>query len=107
MPKAIADATSEFRAAQNVIQGFFDTHTLSGKRNYHVKAGDLYDAYRRWAEDQNEFVIRSNEFAEELKRRQFVKRRVHDDGSHWWGITLKTAPAESEPTSGLENTDLE
>jgi P4 family phage/plasmid primase-like protien len=107
MPKAIADATSEFRAAQNVIQGFFDTHTLSGKRNYHVKAGDLYDAYRRWAEDQNEFVIRSNEFAEELKRRQFVKRRMHDDGSHWWGITLKTAPAESEPTLGLDNTDLE
>ena len=103
MPKAIADATSEFRAAQNVIQGFFDEHTLSGKRNYHVKAGDLYDAYRHWAEDQNDFVIRPNEFAEELKRRGLEKRRAHE-GFHWWGITLKAAPTESELSLGLENT---
>jgi putative DNA primase/helicase len=101
MPSAIATATADFRAAQNVIQGFFDTHTLSGKRSLNAKAGDLDDAYRKWAEDQNEYVLRSNEFAEELKRKGFEKRRAHE-GFHWWGITLKASPTESEPGLGLE-----
>lgn len=95
MPSAIAKATAEFREAQNVIQVFFDECTLFGKRGYHVKAGTLYDAYRKWAEDQNEYVMRGNEFAEELKRRGFEKRRAHA-GEHWWGITLKSASTESE-----------
>lgn len=102
MPSAIAMATAEFRAEQNVIQSFFDVHTLSGKRSYHVKAGDLYDAYKKWAEDQNEYVMRGNEFAEELKRRGFEKRRGHED-RQWWGITLKASPTESEPDLGLGN----
>jgi putative DNA primase/helicase len=95
MPGAIAKATADFRAAQNVIQGFFDTYTLSGKKNYHAKAGDLYAAYKDWAEEQNEFVMRSNEFAEELTRRGFEKKRAHE-GYHWWGITLKASLAESD-----------
>lgn len=93
MSKAVASATAQFREAQNVIQGFFDTHTVSGEHGMHAKAGDLYARYRQWAEDNNESVIRQNEFAEELTRRGFTKRRSHE-GFHWWGITLKAAPAE-------------
>jgi putative DNA primase/helicase len=103
MPSAIANATAEFRAEQNVIQRFFDEHTLAGKRGYHAKAGALYDRYKQWADDENEAVLRSNEFAEELKRRNFEKRRVHDDGYHWYGVALKSAPTESEPSLGPED----
>ena len=95
MSGAIATATAEFRESQNVIQGFFDTCTLSGKRGWHAKAGNLYAAYKAWAEEQGEFVIRQNEFAEELERRGFMKRRAHE-GFHWFGITLKAAPVEAE-----------
>jgi putative DNA primase/helicase len=75
--------------------GFFETYTLSGKRGMHAKAGDLYASYKQWAEAQGEFVMRQNEFAEELQRRSFEKRRVRDDGFHWYGIALKEAPAEA------------
>ena len=96
MPSPIEKATTEFRAAQNVIQGFFDSCTLSGKPNQHAKTEALYAAYKRWAEEQGEFVIRTNEFAEELDRRGFVRRRVRDDGVHRFAITLKASPTEDD-----------
>ncbi|MGA7078664.1 MAG: phage/plasmid primase, P4 family [Terriglobales bacterium] len=97
----VAKATSEFRSEQNVIQGCFDERMLTGKHSYHAKAGALYDEYRGWAEEKGEFVMRQNEFAEELQRRGFVKRRAHE-GYEWWGITLKSTPAESEPSLNFE-----
>ena len=93
---AVKQATDEFRAEQNVIQGFFDTYTLVGKPNQHAKAGDLYASYKRWAEETNEYPLRQNEFFEELTRRGYTKRRLRDDGSHYFGITLKAAPAEDD-----------
>jgi putative DNA primase/helicase len=102
MPAKFSKATENFRRAQDVIQGFFDAHTSSGKRSLNVKAGDLYGAYRNWAKDQDEYVMRSNEFAEELERRGFEKRRSHE-GYCWWGITLKASPNESEPGLGFED----
>jgi putative DNA primase/helicase len=93
---AVKKATQEFREEQNVVQRFFDEHTVSGKNNYHAKAGDLFERYKGWSETNNEYAIRQNEFAEELQRRGFVKRRVHDDGFHWFGITLKDSPLEEE-----------
>src|SRR5262249_42672445 len=50
MSGSIAKAMAEFREDQNVIQGFFETHTISGKRGMHAKAGDLYASYKQWAE---------------------------------------------------------
>jgi putative DNA primase/helicase len=97
----VAKPTSEFRAEQNVIQGCFDERMLTEKHNYHSKAGALYDEYRRWAEEKGEFVMRQNEFAEELQRREFVKRRAHE-GYEWWGITLKSPPTESESSLDFE-----
>jgi len=92
----VAKATAEFRAEQNVIQNFFDSYTMSGKRGMHVKAGDLHAAYRRWAEESNEYCMRANEFAEELKRRGFERRGAHGGTQNWWGITLKSAPEEEQ-----------
>lgn len=96
MSGAVASATAEFRDAQNVIQGFFDTRTVSGERGIHAKAGDLYASYKRWAEEQGEFVMRQNEFAEELARRGFERRRMRDDGFHWFGVALKDRSVEAE-----------
>jgi hypothetical protein len=39
--------------------------------------------------------MRSNEFAEELTRRGFEKKRAHE-GYHWWGITLKASVPGSD-----------
>jgi putative DNA primase/helicase len=98
---AVKRETDEFRAEQNVIQGYFDTYTLSAKSNQHAKAGDLYASYKQWAEENDEYAIRQNEFAVELERRGYTKRRVRDDGFHWFGITLKAAPAEAENGEAL------
>ncbi len=98
-PPSVAAATKEFREAQDVIRGFFAEHTITGKRNLHAKAGDLYARYKTWAESNNEYAMRQNEFAEELKRRGYERRTMHGTVQHWFGLTLKDAPQES--TSGL------
>lgn len=93
---AIKRATDEFRAEQNVIQGFFDTYTVSAKVNQHAKAGDLYASYKQWADESNEDPLRQNEFFEELERRGYKRKRTSNDGVHWLGITLKAATGEAE-----------
>lgn len=98
MSGAIEQATREFRASQNVIQSFFDEHTILGQNNLHAKAGSLYKAYVAWAEQQNEFVIRQNEFAEELARRGFEKKRAHE-GFEWWGVGLKSEQTEFDDSA--------
>jgi P4 family phage/plasmid primase-like protien len=95
MPGAVANATTDFRATQNVMQGFFDTVCLLDKKSYKIEAGKLYKAYQVWAEEQNEFVIRSNEFKEELERRKLIGKRG-DSGFIWRGITLRETPEESD-----------
>ena len=51
MPPEVAAATAEFRAAQNVIRRYFDTHTIT-RRDCQVRMGALYGEYTRWATDQ-------------------------------------------------------
>ena len=85
---AVKKATEEFRAEQNVIQGFFDTCTEVAPWDSSIKAAALHECYCAWAEKQKEFAMRGNEFAEELKRRNFKWKR-HSDGVHWYGIGLK------------------
>lgn len=96
-PSSVAAATSEFRAAQNVIEDFFTSRCLTDKKNYKVEYGKLYKAYQAWAEEQNEYILRTNEFADELDRRCFIKKRS-DTGFVRCGITLK---AEPEQGTGL------
>jgi len=99
-PSAVAAATAEFRATSDTLDGFFATRCLTGKHSYWVECGKLYEAYQQWAEDMGEYVMRSQEFSEELDRRQFIKKRG-DTGQIRRMITLKDAVNESSPDTDL------
>jgi putative DNA primase/helicase len=86
---AVKKATREFRSSQNVIQRFFDGYTVTGRNDLHARAGALYSAYCTWAKTENEYLMRSNEFAIELETRGFTRRTGHANIVEWWGIGLK------------------
>lgn len=85
---AIQKATQEFRAESNVVLRFLNAMCSTADRNAKIAAGALHAAYRAWAEKQNEFVLRGNEFADELAQMGLVKKRG-ETGFVWYGITLR------------------
>lgn len=104
-PSAVTKATEAFRAEQDVLARFLEEHTLRGKRSQHVKAGDLYSAYQRWAEANGEYPQRLNEFFAEVARRGAVKRRTTNDGFHYFGLTLKSSPTEDPDLFAAADTE--
>lgn len=88
MSGAVAKATEEFRDSQNILQGFFAAHTVQGN-GMHARAGDIYTRYKQWAEELGEYVMRQNEFYEELERKKFKRQTVRGGAVEWYGIGLK------------------
>lgn len=75
MPKEVEQATAEYRNEMDIIQSFIDECvrlTPSGRE----KAGDVFTAYRKWAEDGKEYVMTKSKFGVELGKR-FEKKNVH------------------------------
>jgi putative DNA primase/helicase len=89
MPSEFQKATDEFRSSQNVIQDFFDEYCIVGTE-LHAKTNTLYLVYKGWAELRGENVLRTNEFCEELDKKGFTRKPVWHDGSHCYGLTLKS-----------------
>ena len=86
-PAAVAEATAEYRDEMNVLQEFFDTCTVI-RADLYVRAGVLFNKYKQWAAANEVPLMRQNEFADELKRRGFEKKRGHE-GFNWHGLALK------------------
>jgi phage/plasmid-associated DNA primase len=53
----VTDATSEYRADQDVLQHFVDG---AGQR---VKGAALYASYKQWAEIAGEFIMSERDFS--------------------------------------------
>jgi len=89
-PAAVRNATAEYRSSQDATGDFFTAKCITGSK-YKVAAGELYEAYVKWADAANVFVLRANEFGEECDRRGFVSKRG-DTGFVRRGLSLKEDP---------------
>lgn len=68
MPAAVKDATDKYRAEQDALAAFLEECCLIGP-SYQVTAGELYKAYKAWAEDNGENPINSRKFSQALSER--------------------------------------
>ncbi len=84
MPKAVLDAVREYQHEMDVISAFTDACCVVGQGE--VKSSQLYAAYAKWAEENNEYRMSSTKFGVEVcKRFEKVKKR---DGLFYRGISL-------------------
>lgn len=83
-PKAVEDAVKEYRNEMDVISAFLETCCIVGMGE--EKAGVLYQAYSKWAEENNEYRMSSRKFGIELGK-QFEKMKKMS-GQYYCGITL-------------------
>ncbi len=85
-PTAVKDATKEYRAEMDVISAFLGACcTLDPKGR--EKASDLYQAYDKWATENNEYVMPSRKFGQEMGKRF---RKIRPKNSFMYcGLTLQ------------------
>lgn len=81
LPKAVSDATNEYKSEMDVVLAFLDecTHRAPGE----ARAGELYKAYREWAKENGQYEGMSNtKFGREVSQK-------YDKGQDKRGIYYK------------------
>jgi putative DNA primase/helicase len=79
-PEAVVKATGTYRREQDVLGAFLAEHTRQGS-GYKVRAGVLYAAYKKWAEDNGEWVRSLTAFGMAMEERGIEKRT---SGGKWY-----------------------
>jgi len=85
-PKAVKDATAEYRSEMDVIGQFLEECTERG-RGKKAKAADLYGAYQHWCEANGELPVSGKLFGAEL-RKQGLTNLKSSGVKVWTGIDL-------------------
>jgi len=67
-PVSVINATEDYKKEEDVIGQFIDECCEAGD-NFEVKAGDLYKAYKIWAESGKEFILSQTKFGMEMKKK--------------------------------------
>lgn len=66
-PESVEVSTREYRTSMDVITNFVSQCCITGSGEEAAKT--LFDAYRKWAEDNNEFVMTATRFGLEMSKR--------------------------------------
>lgn len=109
IPEGVAKHAREYKADQDVLGGFFAdrcdlTPDMCGQRRW-VKSGDLYSAYRRWAEKMGERVLSSQKFGRMMAERGFEGTKTGTGSRIWRGLALQ-AGEEIEQVFTADTADI-
>lgn len=94
-PDKVEHATAAYRAEMDNV-GDFLLDCCQLDPTFRARAGDLYEAYRQWAERNGEAPMRQIAFGQRLQERGFTQERTIT-ARFWRGLGLKQ---ESGPESG-------
>lgn len=85
-PESVKSASHDYRQSMDPLDAFVDEMCVSGA-DYSIKARDLYDAYKDWAESSREYQMSMTKFGKEMSKKL---PRSHDrNGWKYIGIKLK------------------
>ncbi|HEL8271144.1 TPA: DNA primase, partial [Listeria monocytogenes] len=73
MPKAVENASSEYKSEMDVITAFIEDCCETGE-NKQINAKTLYETYREWAKDNGQYLMSSTKFGKEMGLK-FEKKR--------------------------------
>ena len=89
LPEAsiVTRASQRYRTESDVVGRFLDEETLKHP-DEKISKGDLYDAYKRWCNEEGEPAIKKGAFGKSMMRRGFADARLGNDRG-WSGIRLR------------------
>jgi putative DNA primase/helicase len=86
-PDVIQNAGNEYRKEMDVIEAFIDECCVTND-SYKVKASELFDAYKKWANETNNWEgMTNNKFGREITKR-FERKRL-TIGNYYLGLDLQ------------------
>lgn len=85
-PKCLEEALSEYKSEMDVITRFIN-YQCQNFPNYQTSANDLYQNYKRWALDDNEYVMPQSDFSKSMISKGYEKKRK-SEGFVYIGIKL-------------------
>lgn len=94
-PDVVEEATQGYRLEQDILGQFLEEHTIKNPLAK-VKSSQIYERYKEWAKDGNEFVMTHKAFGLALVERGFPKKESH--GMWYQGIGLRAlSGSEGDP----------
>jgi putative DNA primase/helicase len=87
-PEEVAEATSEYQAGQDTVQGFLED-CCTVQTDAKVRANVLLEAYHRWSGDT---VMSRQAFGDRLRDKGFRSERSTGGGYFWGRIALTNPP---------------
>ena len=85
-PEVIKQASQDYRKEMDVIEAFISESCVVGDE-FKVKASELFDAYKKWANETNNWEGMSNtKFGMEISKRFKKKKTMH--GIFYYGVDL-------------------
>jgi putative DNA primase/helicase len=91
-PKAVSDATKEYRSEQDVL-GIFIAERCTLGAEVRESASNLYAAYSSWCDQSGERAVSKRNFGLMLAERPGL-RAIQNNGRFWGGIKLALAQTE-------------
>jgi putative DNA primase/helicase len=73
-PENVVAATDQYRADSDTIGAFIEEACAPGGE---VRASELYQAFRKWADENGEYVLTNTAFGRRLEDRGLVTRKSH------------------------------
>ena len=107
-PEAVREATGEYREEMDLLGGFL-AECCRQAPNSEARAGDLYQAYLTWCQENGEREVTQTTFGRKLGERGFKKRRSTGGKRVYSGLelgTLVTPLTSSDPVQGKVHRDL-
>jgi len=94
-PEEITVATAEYRDEMDTIGNFIAERCVKHREAW-VSTGELYTAYKLWAEENQEYVLPQKSFSLRLRERGFVSKRGRSRG--WQGLDLRSSQEQDNQT---------
>jgi putative DNA primase/helicase len=86
-PPEIMEATNEYRHEMSAIETFLEEECHRDDIHEMTKSSLLYEAYKHWAENNNEYIMSNRSFSIKLAESGMLKQRL-STGQYWLGLSL-------------------
>jgi putative DNA primase/helicase len=96
-PAEVQQATESYRTESDVLGAFLEERCIVGDGR-HVRAGDLYQAYKRWADEHGEHVESLTRFGGRITERGFSKGRDYHNRVVYLGLGLVSDTSDTSDT---------
>ena len=89
MPAEVETATKAYRQEMDIIESFLQD-CVKIVPNGREKANDVFLAYKKWAQDNNEYLMPESKFKSDMTKHNFALKKDSNDGWVYVGIKLNS-----------------